>query len=386
MQGHTHGGDEQGTPVPRQGIREKAIDGSRIDPDATVTVKGLTVSGPLTVDGRAILGEVDDLLKTLKGMASGKLDVKGGTLSGSLIIDKDLSVGGALKAGKVIVDGGLVLKGGLLTSVRVLATGCCGNPRDKEAGVWIDGARPLAPKRSYNLVVIKRADHSVYKKQSYDVYGNMAQASALAKDLNSISDQYIVILQSHDEPSSHRFEGGLPEAIVRVGGSRAVFRHAPWPSRCAYILVGIPNIGEGNGIELLSDKGNGKDVSVETGFFIQGGMVQGLGKSMPVQSPWVTPKMENKWVRYTAIFNPPGFYRDSLGVVHLRGLVKGGANKTTIFTLPAGYRPTFQQLHPVSIWNDTIGRVDVMGDGRIHATKVATQWVSLDGITFRVAD
>ena len=134
---------------------------------------------------------------------------------------------------------------------------------------------------------------------------------------------------------------------------------------------------------------------METGFFIEGGMVQGLGMGLSVQPQWVAPKMENKWVKYSTGYNPPGYYRDSLGVVRLRGLVKGGNSNKAMFTLPVGYRPAFQQLHPVSIWANTIGRVDIKSNGQVWASKVPgppsdknidKTWVSLDGIAFRVAD
>ena len=44
---HDHAGGH-GAPVPREGIREKAIDGSRIDPAASVTVQDTTPVVPET--------------------------------------------------------------------------------------------------------------------------------------------------------------------------------------------------------------------------------------------------------------------------------------------------------------------------------------------------
>lgn len=57
---HDHAGTD-GRPIPRAGIAEKAIDGSRIDPAASVELQKLDVKDDLKVRGRAILDEVDQL-------------------------------------------------------------------------------------------------------------------------------------------------------------------------------------------------------------------------------------------------------------------------------------------------------------------------------------
>ena len=52
------------------------------------------------------------------------------------------------------------------------------------------------------------------------------------------------------------------------------------------------------------------------------------------------PGFENSWENVPAApfsFENAGFYKDREGVVHLKGVVKGGSN--IIFHLPAGYRP-----------------------------------------------
>jgi hypothetical protein len=52
------------------------------------------------------------------------------------------------------------------------------------------------------------------------------------------------------------------------------------------------------------------------------------------------PVFQNSWHNGASIYDEPlGFYKDREGVVHLRGLISGGAPNNTIFQLPAGYRP-----------------------------------------------
>ena len=103
IRGHKHTGKDDGTLIPRAGIEANAIDGSRIDPTADVTVKtlttggNLTVKGDLTVNGKQLLGDIADLLSAVKS----KLDRAGDTVTGTLNIQK-LNVLGALQ-----VNGGI---------------------------------------------------------------------------------------------------------------------------------------------------------------------------------------------------------------------------------------------------------------------------------------
>ena len=107
IRGHKHTGNDDGTLIPRAGIEANAIDGSRIDPTADVTVKtlttagNLTVKGDLTVNGKQLLGDIADLLSAVKSLQSDKLNRAGDTVTGTLNIQK-LNVLGALQ-----VNGGL---------------------------------------------------------------------------------------------------------------------------------------------------------------------------------------------------------------------------------------------------------------------------------------
>lgn len=101
------------------------------------------------------------------------------------------------------------------------------------------------------------------------------------------------------------------------------------------------------------------------------------------QEAWITPTFSGNWVNYSTDYNPAGYFKDSLGIVHLRGLVKSGTN--TIFTLPVGYRPAYRELHAVQTNENTIGRIDILTTGEIQMMTGSSVWISLDGITFRAA-
>jgi hypothetical protein len=98
---------------------------------------------------------------------------------------------------------------------------------------------------------------------------------------------------------------------------------------------------------------------------------------------WVTPVLQNGWLVYdVANFTSPGYYRDFMGRCHLRGLVKSGTLPGTIFTLPAGYRPTKTHIF-ATISNDLLGQIRVQADGQVVATGGSNTWISLDGVSFR---
>jgi len=98
------------------------------------------------------------------------------------------------------------------------------------------------------------------------------------------------------------------------------------------------------------------------------------------------PTLLNSWVAYGSTFTRPSYYKDALGIVHLSGTVKSGANDTIIFTLPAGYRIGKYSGYP--IWADGATAAYLLigesGEVTIRFTGSTTR-VSLDGITFRAA-
>lgn len=98
------------------------------------------------------------------------------------------------------------------------------------------------------------------------------------------------------------------------------------------------------------------------------------------------PAFQNGWVNYDSTHNSAAFWKDSNGVVHLKGLVKSGTISTTlpIFTLPAGYRPAKKEII-VTISNGALGRVNVESDGDVVPETGNNAWFSLDGVSFRAS-
>lgn len=114
---------------------------------------------------------------------------------------------------------------------------------------------------------------------------------------------------------------------------------------------------------------------------------------MPLDNPgtggnWITPPLGSVWRAYGAPFDVPGYRKDSMGIVTLRGWVTwlGGANNV-IFTLPIGHRPTGLKRFIVSSANSsnalTISMVEVRTNGEVWWLLYGSyDFIGLDQISF----
>lgn len=108
--------------------------------------------------------------------------------------------------------------------------------------------------------------------------------------------------------------------------------------------------------------------------------------AIPPQEAWKTPALLGNWDVFDTTHNTPGYWKDSMGVVHLRGLVKNGTFNTNLFLLPAGYRPAKREVLPAASWSGSamvLGRLSVYATGEVIPVVGGAGWFSLDGATFR---
>ena len=108
------------------------------------------------------------------------------------------------------------------------------------------------------------------------------------------------------------------------------------------------------------------------------------------QQAWQNPTLLNSWINYETPqvdFPPASYYKDSLGIVHFRGLIKSGttAANTVLFVLPVGYRPAYDFHIPVASGNafcvirpEAAGNVEISGGA-------SASWIDLSSIQFRAA-
>ena len=92
--------------------------------------------------------------------------------------------------------------------------------------------------------------------------------------------------------------------------------------------------------------------------------------NVKTQPAWIVPTLINNWSNYGSPLAIAGYMKDSLGFVHIKGFVRNGimVDGTTLFVLPAGYRPSEQNffvnysnlntdITPVNICIDASGNV-----------------------------
>lgn len=127
------------------------------------------------------------------------------------------------------------------------------NAGPHKSGVWINGNEAARGNRSYNLLIIDRDSGSISKQYSYDVFANPDQAFNLANHLKSCTEENIIILYTSDEPQGNHLHEELINQIERCGGTQ-LYSSDSFKYRSAYVLVGIPGSGYGNGVEFYSGK------------------------------------------------------------------------------------------------------------------------------------
>jgi S-layer homology domain len=100
------------------------------------------------------------------------------------------------------------------------------------------------------------------------------------------------------------------------------------------------------------------------------------------------PQFQNGWHNFGGSFSKGGFFKDALGIVHLKGNLTGGGSGTTAFTLPEGYRPTEDLVMPAAggVAGPVAANLSVLQDGRLQPTceGLVACAIGMDGLSFRV--
>lgn len=105
------------------------------------------------------------------------------------------------------------------------------------------------------------------------------------------------------------------------------------------------------------------------------------------ESVWIHPTLQNSWVWYGSSYERPAFFKDAMGFVHLRGLLKNGTLNTAMFTLPVGYRPARRVVAPGVCNSSHFVRIDITTTGEVGTVAAANDdagYVSIDSISFYV--
>jgi hypothetical protein len=103
---------------------------------------------------------------------------------------------------------------------------------------------------------------------------------------------------------------------------------------------------------------------------------------------WTKLPLVTGWAAYGDGYGDPGYAKDALGIVHLRGLVKGSpAPQTIVANLPAGFRPAVHVEELLACGGTVPCTVVAKTTGELVFEQVSASstWLSLDGLTFEAA-
>jgi hypothetical protein len=88
--------------------------------------------------------------------------------------------------------------------------------------------------------------------------------------------------------------------------------------------------------------------------------------AMATQEAWIVATLINGWVNFGGIQPILSYYKDDMGIVRIKGRIKSGTIGTTVFILPAGYRPIDQATLPILQTNGSAisaGALDIGAGG-----------------------
>lgn len=174
-------------------------------------------------------------------------------------------------------------EGAAVKVFRVVATGFSSTTQAIGSGIYESSGAALAGSvvgRSYNVDVFNRTTMALVSSTTYDVYLGGTAPGAMATALNALGSDRIVVIRTLDEPATNRTLSGLPSAIYRCGGTKTIFESNNFKNRSAYVLIGIPGMLEGNGLEYYSgDTDSSTTAWVDAMCLIKNGIIQGAGIS-----------------------------------------------------------------------------------------------------------
>lgn len=108
-------------------------------------------------------------------------------------------------------------------------------------------------------------------------------------------------------------------------------------------------------------------------------------KAEKYQESWIAPTLLNAWINVGGTDDAAGYMKDSLGFVHLKGIIYNGVITagTVLFTLPAGYRPS-KKLPVMALTSGGVIRLDIKNTGEVSiVSATSNSWLTLNNLTFR---
>lgn len=132
--------------------------------------------------------------------------------------------------------------------------------------------------RGHTVFVYNKSTHAFVSQTSYDTYAGATACDAMASALNAITSSSVVFITSYDAVAFDSTSNALRLALKRCGASNAI-DSMTGAARYGYVLIGVPGIGEGNGIELAKSAAT-SEIPCEVSTFWIDSEIQGVGSSL----------------------------------------------------------------------------------------------------------
>ena len=194
---------------------------------------------------------------------------------------------------------------------------------------------------------------------------------------NSIIDRKIVLHETANNNHQYSGFGVQADKSIRYQVPDENAEHNFYYAPDASTSFELMSVGFVNGIEF------NRSVQLNGNLTTTGNVT--LNGTINTES-FIEPTLLNSFSNFGNSYATAAFYKDKMGVVHLRGVVTRGANHNgiSVFVLPAGYRPsTSGKLLFTTQAASGMSRIDILPDGNVVVTAGSTGWIGLDGITFR---
>lgn len=184
---------------------------------------------------------------------------------------------------------------------------------------------------------------------------------AFHKQYDSLSSSWVRLSNSWNPPGFYVQEGivygqglinsGSAGAVLNLAGSFAPFRRHIYASP--------------SGTSTLGGRIDMTATTVEASTF-PGGWLSLDAFQTPLDiTQWrsISADLVNSWVDYGSTYQEPIIYKDSLGFVHMAGLIKNGTVNSVFYTLPEEYRPAKRIQFPAYQAGNRIGAIVITPDG-----------------------
>ncbi|MFZ4405737.1 MAG: hypothetical protein ACOYOH_00280 [Paracraurococcus sp.] len=393
IESHTHTGGEQ---APQ-------LTGAAIAPDAALGVKSVAATDSLSVKGRDVIAELD---KLTAGVGA-SLPARGGTVTGLLtaqaglrLPDVDLLLRGDTNHGLGWYGGtklfaGQNLDGPALYGWTSGALGTTGGGQ-RVALSW-DTRQNVAVRGELSVGgAISAGNSDVYFTKTDHDHSGKGNTAGFAAFENSRNYNALMILGRAGEALPNGTTGRYVRLwdYLQVEGDLKVTGLFNWGAGSVLssdqggsIELGGSNSLAGGGTPFIDFHYGSlrQDFNVRIINDSDGGLTVVGRMRITRQLGWnAVASFQSGWRNYGGGWAGAAFMMDSMGFVHLRGLVAAGSMgiNQTIFVLPPGYRPELNYLHCITNGGEGAGRVDVYPDGRVVPVSGANGWLSLDGIVF----